>query len=220
MNCLLIGGGDYSFLSYEVVQSIKKEHPIFLFIGLASNYSDAYYDKIKKIYQNLGCKCIYLKKKNILNNPQIVLDKINQADIIYIGGGDSIKLIEEIKKYHLNDLLYDAYLRGVLLVGVSAGAILLSNEGFSDSYILRGEKDSYDFVRGLSFIDITICPHYEKNSSRSLQLKEKLKENNYTVYCLENNTALWFHDEKMEVIKEDNSVYKCFYNNAFIEEML
>ena len=220
MNCLLIGGGDYSFLSHEVVQSTKKEHPVFLFIGLASNYSDAYYDKIKKIYQNLGCKCIYLKKKNILNNPQIVLDKINQADIIYIGGGDSIKLIEEIKKYHLNDLLYDAYLREVLLVGVSAGAILLSKEGFSDSYILRGEKDSYDFVKGLSFVDVAICPHYEKDSSRSLQLKEKLKENNFIVYCLENNTALWFHDEKMKAIKEDNSVYKCFYNNAFIEEML
>ena len=220
MNCLLIGGGDYSFLSHEVVQSAKKEHPVFLFIGLASNYSDAYYDKMKKIYQNLGCKCVYLKKKNILNNPQIVLDKINQADIIYIGGGDSIKLIEEIKKYHLNDLLYDAYLRGVLLVGVSAGAILLSKEGFSDSYILRGEKDSYDFVKGLSFVNVTICPHYEKDSSRSLQLKEKLKENNFIVYCLEKNTAVWFHDEKMKVIKEDNSVYKCFYNNTFIEEML
>ena len=220
MNCLLIGGGDYSFLSHEVVQSTKKEHPVFLFIGLASNYSDAYYDKIKKIYQNLGCKCIYLKKKNILNNPQIVLDKISQADIIYIGGGDSIKLIEEIKKYHLNDLLYDAYLRGVLLVGVSAGAILLSKEGFSDSYILREEKDSYDFVKGVSFVDVAICPHYEKDSSRSLQLKEKLKENNFIVYCLENNTALWFHDEKMKAIKEDNSVYKCFYNKTFIEEVL
>ena len=220
MNCLLIGGGDYSFLSHEVVQSTKKEHPVFLFIGLASNYSDAYYDKIKKIYQNLGCKCIYLKKKNILNNPQIVLDKINQADIIYIGGGDSIKLIEEIKKYHLNDLLYDAYLRGALLVGVSAGAILLSKEGFSDSYILRGEKDSYDFVKGLSFIDIAICPHYEKDSSRSLQLRNNLKNKNKIIYALENNTALWFHDEKIDVIKEDNSVYKCFYNNTFIEETL
>ena len=220
MNCILIGGGDYSFLSQKIVRSIKKDIPVFLFIGLASNYSDAYYDKIKKIYQNLGCKCIYLKKKNILYNPQIVLDKINQADIIYIGGGDSIKLIEEIKKYHLNDLLYDSYLRGVLLVGVSAGAILLSKEGFSDSYILRGEKDSYDFVKGLSFVDITICPHYEKDSIKRLQLKEKLKDDNCTVYCLENNTALWFHDEKIEVIKDDNSVYKCFYNKTFIEEKL
>lgn len=220
MNCILIGGGDYSFLSQKIVRSIKKDIPVFLFIGLASNYSDAYYDKIKKIYQSLGCKCIYLKKKNILNNPQIVLDKISQADIIYIGGGDSIKLIEEIKKYHLNDLLSDSYLRGVLLVGVSAGAILLSKEGFSDSYILRGEKDSYDFVKGLSFVDITICPHYEKDSLKRLQLKEKLKDDNFTVYCLENNTALWFHDEKIEIIKDDNSVYKCFYNKTFIEEKL
>ena len=220
MNCLLIGGGDYSFFSQEIVRSIKKETPIFLFIGLASNYSDAYYDKIKKIYQSLGCKCIYLKKKNILNNPHIVLDKISQADIIYIGGGDSIKLINEIKKYHLNDLLYDAYLRGVLMVGVSAGAILLSKEGFSDSYILRGEKDSYDFVEGLSFIDITICPHYEKDSSKELQLKEQLKDNNCTVYCLENNTALWFHNKEIEVIKGENSVYKYFYDKTFIEEKL
>ena len=220
MNCLLIGGGDYSFLSLEIVQSIEKEHPIFLFIGLASNYSDAYYNKMKKIYESLGCKCIYLKKKNILNNPQIVSDKINQADIIYIGGGDSIKLINDVKKYHLDDKLYYAYLKGVLLVGVSAGAILLAREGFSDSYIIRGEKDSYDFVKGLSFVDLAICPHYEKDSSKCIQLKEKLKDYSQIIYCLENNTALWFHDKKLKIIRGENSIYKCSYYNTLIEEKL
>ena len=166
MNCILIGGGDYSFLSQKIVRSIKKDIPVFLFIGLASNYSDAYYDKIKKIYQNLGCKCIYLKKKNILYNPQIVLDKINQADIIYIGGGDSIKLASRIDEFGLEILLREAYDRGCVLVGVSAGAILLSKEGFSDSNISRGEGEDFLFVKGMGFVKTTICPHYGEDRKR------------------------------------------------------
>ena len=39
------------------------------------------------------------KKKNILNNPDIVKNKIKMADIIYFCGGDTIKLVNDLKEY-------------------------------------------------------------------------------------------------------------------------
>ena len=59
--CVLIGGGNNtdSRLPYEnetidkeIVKLVKKEEPIFLFIGLASNNSDSNYDQIKSIIKN------------------------------------------------------------------------------------------------------------------------------------------------------------------------
>ena len=213
---VLIGGGDTGRgnttyetkeIDEEIVKLTEKENPIFLFIGLASSHSDSYYDTMKKIYKELGCIREYLKKKNIINNPDIVKNKIERADIIYICGGDTVKLINNIKEYEIDKLLINAYERGCILVGMSAGAILLSTEGFSDSLIIRGESDKHEFINGLKFIDINICPHYHSNKIKDQELKESIK--NKTVYGLENGTALKIIDEKIEYIKsiKNNNIY-------------
>lgn len=211
---VLIGGGDIGRgntlyetkeIDEEIIKMTNKENPNFLFIGLASSYSDSYYDTIKKIYKELGCNTSYLKKKNIINNPDITKNKILNADIIYIGGGDSIKLINEIKEYKIDTLLEEALNKKTVLVGISAGAILLSKEGFSDSLILRGESDKYSFLEGLNLVNINICPHY--SLEKSIQLKEQI--NNREIYCLENSTALKIEDDSITIIKANpnNNIY-------------
>ena len=205
---MLIGGGETGRgtttyetkeIDEEVVKMTEKENPIFLFIGLASSHSDSYYDTMKKIYKELGCTTEYLKKKNIINNPDIVKDKISRADIIYICGGDTVKLINDIKEYEIDKLLKEAYNRGCVMAGMSAGAIMLSREGFSDSLIFRGESDKHEFIRGFKFIDISICPHFHSNPVKD----EK------SVYGLENGTALKIIDDKIEYIKsiKENNIY-------------
>lgn len=228
MKLMLIGGGEIGRgntsyttenIDKEIVKMAEKDKPNLLFIGLASSYSDSYYDYIKKIYTSLGCTTAYLKKKNIINNRQIVEDKINSADIIYIGGGDSIKLINEVKEYEIDELLKKAVERNCVMAGISAGAILLSKKGYSDSYILRGEKSTYEFIEGLSFTDLVISPHYnieEKKNSLKKQKEEKL------IYGLEDNTALKIVDNNIEVIKSDENanVYNLSLENEIIENIL
>lgn len=226
---VLIGGGDtgrgettYSTkeIDEEIVKLAEKENPNFLFIGLASSHADSYYDTMKKIYKELGCTPVYLKKSNLVNNPDIVKQKINDADIIYICGGDTVKLLDHVKEYNLEDLLLEAYNKGTVIAGMSAGAILLSNKGFSDSLIIRGESDKYEFLKGLKFIDIAFCPHYNIDPKKNKELEEYLSNNNEEVYCLENNTALKIIDDKISIIKSDNKAraYKVSYKDKIIEE--
>lgn len=206
MKLMLIGGGEtgrgdkaYSTgaIDQEIVKMTEKEKPNFLFIGLASNFSDSYYDTMKVIYKDLGCDCAYLKKKNILNNPDIVKNKIKAADIIYIAGGDTIKLIHDLKEYDIVPLLEEAAQENTVLAGISAGAIMLSKEGYSDALKLRGESDKYDFLEGLHFVDITFSPHHSEE-----KMKEMMGEiGNRKVYSLENNTALKIIDNTYEVIR-------------------
>mgnify|MGYP002868365211 CR=1 FL=1 len=225
---MLIGGGEVGRgnttyetkeIDEEIVKMTEKTNPVFLFIGLASSFSDSYYDTMKKNYNKLGCTSIYLKKKNIINNPQIVKEKIEKADIIYIGGGDTIKLLDDIKNYKIDRLLIEAYQRGCVLAGLSAGAILLAKEGFSDSLILRKESKHYAWIKGLSLTNICICPHYHSTNEKTNELKKSLKENPKNVYSLENGTALKITDKKIEVIKaiKNNKVYQCSYHNKYQE---
>ncbi len=225
---VLIGGGDVGRgnTSYEtdaidkrVVELTDKVNPNFLFIGLASSFSDSYYDTMKKIYKDLGCTCAYLKKKNILNNRDIVEKKISDADIIYFCGGDTIKLVNDLKEYDLVSLLKKAYDNGTILVGMSAGAIMLSKEGYSDSLKLRDEADKYTFVEGLDFIDIVICPHYNDISKKE-ELKGDLKGTDKKVYSLDNGTALISIDNNISFISSINksNAYLVYYSKDGYEE--
>ena len=224
--CVLIGGGNTRLPDYEtklideeIVKMTKKENPNFLFIGLASSHSDSYYDTMKSIYKDLGCNTVYLKKSNIINNPDIVKNKIYDADIIYIGGGDTVKLMHDVKEYKIDKLLLEAYKKGTVLVGISAGAILLSEKGFSDSLIERKESTKHEFIKGLNFVNISFCPHYHSNQEKTKDLEEYLKKHNEEVYCLENGTALKIVNNKITVIKSLKAKsYKVTYKNKLIEK--
>ncbi len=205
--CILIGGGNTTDKNspYEtkeideiIVNQTTINNPTFLYIGLASSYSDSRYDHIKKIFQNLNCKTQYLKKSNIINNPQIVKEKIQNANIIYIDGGDTIKLLDYTKKYNLDILLKEAYNQGTILVGKSAGAILLSKEGLSDSYILRNEKNTYEFINGINIVNIKICPHYTEEKKNIIQKRINIQEK---VYGIPNSTAIIIKNNKIEKIE-------------------
>lgn len=207
---VLIGGGDVgrgntSYETYNIdkriVELTGKSNPNFLFCGLASSFSDSYFDTMKKIYKEFGCECVYLKKKNIINNPDIVKNKIESSDIIYFCGGDSVKLVNDLKEYGIDELLREKVKSDCVIAGISAGAIMCSNDGYSDSLKMRGESDKYDFVPGLGFVDISFCPHFVVDGERSKELVSDLDGVSKEVYCLEDLTAL--------VVDEDISVIKC-----------
>ena len=206
MKMVLIGGGntrggvwETKEIDTEIVKMTEKEKPIFLFVGLASSFADSYYDAMKNIYKSLGCECQYLKKKNIINNPDIVKNKIQIADIIYIGGGDTIKLLNELEEYNLSHLFIEAANNNKVIAGMSAGAIMWCLEGYSDSLKIRGESDKYDFVKGLGYLDIIISPHHE--GDKVVELETEIEDRK--VYCLENCTALKIVDGKISILKSN-----------------
>ncbi len=229
---VLIGGGNIGRgntpyetkeIDEEIVKMTTKEHPNLLFVGLASSFSDSYYDTVKLIYKDLGCNCAYLKKKNIINNRDIVENKINTADIIYFCGGDTIKLVDTLKEYDLIPLLQKAIDSDKVIVGMSAGAIMLCKEGYSDSLKLRNESDKYCFIDGLNYLDISFCPHYENESDRASELKEDLKGQTKKVLCLPNGVAMAIENDKKHFIKSlNNDAYLCYYDdkNIYHEEKI
>ena len=223
MKLMLIGGGntrngawETKEIDIEAVKMTGKEKPNFLFVGIASQFADSYYDAMKAIYKELGCECQYLKKKNIINNRDIVENKIRNADVIYIGGGDTIKLMTELEEYNLKDLFVEAVNSNKVIVGISAGAIMLCSEGYSDSLKIRGESDKYDFIKGLGILPIVFSPHHSEEKDN--ELNDEI--GNRTIYGLENGVALKIEDNKYTVIKSmiNNKAYLINKNSKTILE--
>ena len=221
-----IGKGETSYetvnIDQEIVRMSGVSHPHFLFIGFANDYAESYYEIIKKNFKKLGCTTSFLKKKNCLHNPELVVEKINQADIIYLGGGDTLKLLETLKEFGIDYLLQEAFNRGCVLAGISAGAIALCMDGFSDSFILRGESNRHEFVRGLQFVPIHISPHFHASERKTVELENAICEGKFEVYGIENCSAIQILDDYMNIIRESdqNNVYLCYYDQKYREKKL
>lgn len=231
MKIVAVGGGhigesDYKYeldlIDKEIVRLSGKANPNFLFIGLASNYSDSYYNKIKNIYKALGCTTGKISNKT-LTHMEVVEKKILDADIIYIGGGDTYKLMNDVRKNGIDKMLDKALKRGCVMSGISAGGIIWCKNGLSDYKILSGESDKFHLIDGLGYLDFTFVPHYSKGDNRKSDLKEIIKDKNMKVLGFDNCSAIVIDDDNVKYIRslEDRNVYEVSYkNDKYMENKL
>ena len=107
---IAIGGGEVALNeTYEIdkfiVESSKKENPNFLFIPTASKDAPAYVKIIDKLYAGLGCKTDTLYLSNVEVDKDEVNQKIENADIIYVGGGNTQYMKKVWEEYGVDKAL-------------------------------------------------------------------------------------------------------------------
>ena len=126
--------------------------------------------------------------------------KFEKADMIYVGGGDTVFMLNSWKESGLLPLLKDAYERGVIIAGLSAGAICWFSDMYTDSEEALGEGEKYAMFKGLGWIEGTISPHY---GARMLDFDKIVCYNDFRAYGLEDNSALVI--EEGQVVKSLSS---------------
>ena len=87
--------------------------------------------------------------------------KILSAYLVYVGGGNTLKMMRRWRKLGVDRVLSEAYREGVVLSGLSAGCICWFSWGHSDSMAFK-RSDSWRFirVRGMGLIETLVCPHF------------------------------------------------------------
>jgi peptidase E len=127
-------------------------------------------------------------------NMEKIAGKIENADCIYVGGGDTVYMLEKWQEVGLTELLIKAYEQGKIICGLSAGAICWFKDMYTDYEIMRGKSADYVLMKGLGILDGCMCPHFD---DREKDFLEALKKGDIkSCYCVENNSAIEFVDGK------------------------
>ena len=177
-------------IDQEIVKLSNKEHPRFLFISIASSHPEEYFEGIKKVYEELGCIVKHLDTNKTHNELE---KEILNADIIYIGGGNTRHLVEELKDKELDKTLIKAYNSGIVCSGLSAGSYCWFN-------------CNYDLIEGMNVINAINCVHYDQKDEISKnKLYDVVKEKNIIGYAIDNQVALEFIDDDIKVIKSNDT---------------
>ncbi len=203
---MAIGGGRFKRLGIPATtttaidkQTIRlsgKKKPHLLFIPTASSDdpNTKYVAAMQQHFvQNLSCTMdtLYLIKKHPTTRE--IKRKINNADIIYVGGGNTLKMMRKWRLLGVDKLLRDAYKKGTVMTGASAGAICWFREGHSDSMsFYKNPHWNYIAVKGLNLIPATLCPHYDNHTRgkpRAYHFK-KMMHNKKIGIGLDDNCAI------------------------------
>lgn len=231
---IAIGGGEIgrpgfpietTKIDKEIIKLTGKKKPRLLFLPTASGDSELYFKTVEKYFgKKLKCKVdvLYLTKTNFSNDK--IRTTILSSDIIYVGGGNTLKMIKIWKKFEVDKILKVAYEKGIVLSGLSAGAICWFKYGNSDSLKMKDKKASSIRVSGLNFISALFCPHYDFEKYRKPELKKMMLKNSLVAIAIDNCCAIEIIDDTLYRIissKDSANAYRVFWSkNKFYHELI
>jgi dipeptidase E len=94
------------------------------------------------------------------------------SDVVVVGGGNTANMLAIWRVHGYHHVLREAWERGIVLTGWSAGAICWFEAGVTDSFgpQLEGMHD------GLGFLPGSACPHYDGEELRRPRYTEVVRE--------------------------------------------
>ena len=159
-----MGGGGFSVepdnprLEKYILAQTRRANPRVAFLATASGDADAYIAKFYAAFSKLRCRPIHVP----LFERTPDLEKVLLCqDVIYVGGGNTKSMLAAWREWGIPTLLRQAWRDGVVLAGVSAGAICWFDAGVTDSWAGRlCALPCLGFLRG------ACCPHYDGEVER------------------------------------------------------
>lgn len=205
--------GATAALDKEIISLSGKKRPNVLFIPTASSDEDSYCRNFRKVYgEKFGCDVDFLLLLKDPPSGKMIRQKISEADIIYVGGGNTLKMMRRWRFLNVDQLLISAVNNGKVMAGTSAGAICWFQYGHSDS-IAYYHPDDWDWIRVkcLGILPFTACPHVLAEGRLQHFQKMILKKGGLGI-ALDDCTAMEVIGDEFRIItsKANAKAYKVF----------
>lgn len=220
---MAIGGGNVrtgetAALDRRIIELSGASRPRALFLPTASFDEAEYADSFARVYRSLGCRVslaflwegydrveieaiIQATKFNVephrwefRGDPDRVRAAIADADLIYVGGGNTRRMLELWRSIGVDRWLREAGDRGCVLSGLSAGCICWGRYGNSDAALTEGMGRPTMRVDGLGFLPVSLCPHMSRESFRLEEFQTMMRQTPGIGIGLDDGAALVWED--------------------------
>jgi len=187
----------------EIVKLTGKKRVNALFIPTASKDKPSYINAFNKVYgDQLGASVDALLLHGEKMSKMAIQDKIDWADVIYVGGGNTLMMIRKWKYFGVDQMLKRAYEQGKVLCGASAGSICWFDYGVSDSLHFYDDKTTkYIKVSGLGILPGVHCPHFGSKlwdkGFRTKGMKKIMKRSKGKCLAIPDGAAVIIKDGEM-----------------------
>lgn len=200
---LLVETGDLKLERY-ILEATGKSKPRVAFVPTASGDEAAYVARFFESHARFGLELGVLRF--FRRTPIDLREFLFGFDAVYVGGGNTRSMLAVWEHWGFADVLREAYARGIVLCGSSAGSICWFEEGVTDS--VAGDLTR---VTALGMLAGSHCPHYdgEKNrrpSYHGLVASGRIKPG----YACDDGAALHYVDEAIHAIVAANPTARAY----------
>ena len=127
-------------------------------------------------------------------------DVLLSQDVIFVGGGSVANMVAVWRVHGLDRVMRAAWERGIVLAGISAGALCWFEGGTTDSFGPRLRP----FTAGLALLAGSYCPHYSSEPGRRPLYQSLVADGSLPpgIAC-DDGTAAHFADDALAEIVAD-----------------
>jgi len=127
-------------------------------------------------------------------------DLLLSQDVIFVGGGSVANMVATWRVHGLDEVMRKAWQAGIVLAGVSAGAICWFQGGTTDSFGPRLRP----FTSGLGLLGGSYCPHYSAEPTRRPAYQALVADGTLPAgIACDDGTGAHFADDDFEAIIAD-----------------
>ena len=194
---------------YESIGIVKKfldekaESKKILFIPTATNVDEykKYIHLTQKVFEDCGYEVESFDISSF--SEEIVKEKIAESKIIFVSGGNTFYLLQELKKKNLISYLKEKIENGLFYIGESAGSVItvpdIEYADIVDDKILATELTDYT---GLNLVDFYIVPHFEEEPfAESSRKVVELYKDKLDLKVINNKEAILVENNNFTIIK-------------------
>lgn len=146
-----------------------RDRPRVCLLATASGDSDWVISRFYESFSAGACEPSHLAL--FRPHPEPAMARLGRQDVVYVAGGSSANLAAVWGVHGIGPLLRGAWERGVVMSGVSAGAICWFASGLTNSL-----GPGFVPVAGLGFVPGGFCPHADSDPSRLVVLRELVED--------------------------------------------
>ncbi len=163
---VLIGGAEdrkgSKFVLKDLLDHTKASSVVI--IPTASAYPKDIHRDYENAFRDLGLRsidCLDIRYKDEADRAEN-LRAVEEADLIFFGGGDQVKLVDTLRRTEFFKRISDRFERGALhIAGTSAGAAAAGNPMIYDGNRKGFHKGSIGFKDGFGFVSgVAIDTHF------------------------------------------------------------
>jgi len=195
---IAMGGGAFTVepkprLERYILAQSGKSSPSVCLLATATGDSDAYIAKFYAAFTRMPCRPTHAPLFG--RTPDLKRVLLSQ-DVIFVGGGNTKSMLAAWREWGVPALLREAWAKGIVLAGSSAGAICWFETGVTDSW-----ADRLRPLPCLGFLGGTCCPHFDGEAERRPAVHRMVASGELsTTLALDDGAAAHFIGRKLERI--------------------
>src|SRR3954452_3413059 len=198
-----MGGGGFSAapdgdpaLDRYVLDVPERACPRICLLPTASGDTEEQIQRFYRAYHDLPCEPTHLSLFRLGTKPVDLRALLLGQDVIYAGGGSLLNLLAIWRAHGIDAILREAWQRGVVLSGISAGSMCWFTAGVTKGYGVPRA------VEGLGFLPASNSVHHSSEPERRPCFHEAVaREMAPPGYSVDDGAALLFAgDELVEAV--------------------